>query len=167
MPVNSLRKARYDTTFSDGTLIPKGAVVCVAALPRHLDENIYGPPLSSAEFDGFRFSNMYEQSLEDYADPRPGWAVSPSANDSRESGASNRVGPRFQVVRTTTDYLAWGYGQHACPGRFYAAMVMKLVLAQIVMGYDIRFEDGHRPKDVSRNTGRLPGLGARVLVRKR
>ncbi len=166
MPVNSLRKARYDTTLSDGTLIPKGAVVCVAALPRHLDENIYGPPLSSAEFDGFRFSNMYEQLVEEYADPRPSWTASPSANDSSDSGAI-RVGPRFQVVTTTADYLAWGYGHHACPGRFYAAMVMKLVLAQMVMGYDIRFEDGHRPKDICRNTRRLPGLGVRVLVRKR
>lgn len=172
MPVNSLRKALCDITLSDGTLIPKGAVVCVAALPRHLDERIYGSSLSSMEFDGFRFSNVYEQLVEENADPRPNWANSPStlaanlADDGNGNGVF-RFGPRFQLVTTTTDYLAWGYGHHACPGRFYAAVVMKLVLAQIVIGYDIRFEDGHRPRDICRGMRKLPGLGARVLMRKR
>lgn len=43
-------------------------------------------------------------------------------------------------ARSTTvgsDYLGFGLGRHACPGRFYAASMMKLVLCHILLKYDI------------------------------
>jgi cytochrome P450 len=48
-------------------------------------------------FDGFRFSKLRE---------------------SEESGSA-----KFQVVTTSLDYLPFGHGRHACPGRFFAAVV--------------------------------------------
>jgi cytochrome P450 len=42
----------------------------------------------------------------------------------------------------------WGNGKHACPGRFFAALEVKLLLAAILMKYDVRMADGQpRPKD--------------------
>ena len=39
-------------TFADGTRVPKGTHISVAAAPRHFDENVYK---NASEFDGFRF----------------------------------------------------------------------------------------------------------------
>lgn len=197
--MNTIRRLQHDTTFSDGTHIPEGTFVCVASIPRQMDSRMHGHGSQSpaAMFDGFRFSKLHEQLMEEYAigaDPRPNWPPSPpsphhsrypsvnSTNHSNEGNSTNdgppidvymqtqygnTMAPRFQLATTGTDYLAWGYGSHACPGRFYASMVMKLVLAQVVIGYDVRFEDGHRPKDVCRGARNLPGREVKILVRKR
>ncbi|KAK8030950.1 ent-kaurene oxidase [Apiospora arundinis] len=38
--------------------------------------------------------------------------------------------------------MAFGYGKHACPGRFFAANEIKLILAHILLQYDLRMPDG-------------------------
>ena len=48
-----------DFTFSDGTTIPRGAVVSVSAHNAHSNDKVYEDPL---RFDGFRFSRMREGS---------------------------------------------------------------------------------------------------------
>ncbi|KDR85379.1 hypothetical protein GALMADRAFT_84126 [Galerina marginata CBS 339.88] len=148
--ISMMRKVMKPFTFSDGTHLPQGALVAVAAEARHLDSlnntsNTYSSPLPSSDiaiFDGFRFSN-------------PG----PAGN--------NGMHAQFQLVTTTADALAWGYGRHACPGRFFAAVVLKMMLAHVVLHYDVRFEDGVRPRDVLVGLNRLPDPDAKVLVRKR
>jgi cytochrome P450 len=53
------RVAVNDFTFSDGTTIPRGATVAVAAHNAHFNDEVYEDPL---RFDGFRFSKMREGS---------------------------------------------------------------------------------------------------------
>lgn len=48
---------------------------------------------------------------------------------------------RYQLASTSTEHLGFGIGTHACPGRFFAANTMKLVLAHFVMKYDWKFVD--------------------------
>lgn len=52
-----------------------------------------------------------------------------------------RAGPGEQLGATAPDFLAWGYGRAACPGRFFAAAQMKLMLAHVVLNYDVRTSD--------------------------
>ena len=52
-----MRKALKDVTLHDGTLLPKGVLVSVAAEPAHYDGNNYP---DAATFDPFRFSRMRE-----------------------------------------------------------------------------------------------------------
>jgi cytochrome P450 len=33
---------------------------------------------------------------------------------------------------------SFGHGRHACPGRFFAATEMKLLVAYIMMNYDVK-----------------------------
>lgn len=108
-----------------------------------MDAAIYSSP---DMFDGFRFSKLHEQQ---YGDD------------------SSMNGMPFQLVTTTADYLVWGYGRHACPGRFFAAVVVKMMLAYVVLHYDVRFQDGTRPKDVIVGTNYLPDPDAKILFRKR
>ncbi|KAF2085151.1 cytochrome P450 [Saccharata proteae CBS 121410] len=43
------------------------------------------------------------------------------------------------MVNTTDTFLAFGHGRHACPGRFFSTHELKLLFAQFVLNYDIKF----------------------------
>lgn len=51
-----------------------------------------------------------------------------------------------QLVTTNPDHLAFGHGQHACPGRFFAANEVKIALITILIKYDIDLIDGQTPR---------------------
>ncbi|RYP10386.1 hypothetical protein DL764_000720 [Monosporascus ibericus] len=46
---------------------------------------------------------------------------------------------RHQFVSTGRKNLAFGHGKFACPGRFYAAAQIKMVIAYILVKYDVSF----------------------------
>ncbi|EME39474.1 cytochrome P450-like protein [Dothistroma septosporum NZE10] len=47
-----------------------------------------------------------------------------------------------QYATVTPDNLGFGYGDHACAGRFFASNVVKVVLCFLVLMYDFEYEDG-------------------------
>jgi cytochrome P450 len=63
-------------------------------------------------------------------------------------------------------FLAWGHGRHACPGRFFAAHLMKIMLAHVLVNYDITAE-GPRPKGLDRNEFPIPSVTATFKVKRR
>ena len=80
------RKAMKDFTFSDGTVIPKGAHVAAIAGPVNMDEEIYEDPLT---FKPFRFA------------------------EAREGANSAREAVKNQLVTTSLENLLFGHGKHA------------------------------------------------------
>jgi len=86
-------------------------------------------------------------------------------------------GYRFQRLRNSVDRnqhafsgtstLHWGLGKHTCPGRFFASAEIKLLLAKIVMKYDVRTKDGRRPDDVCWELANSPDTNAFIEFRKR
>ncbi|THH28886.1 hypothetical protein EUX98_g5315 [Antrodiella citrinella] len=75
-------------------------------------------------------------------------------------------------VSTTPDFIAFGQGRHACPGRHFAAYEMKLMLAYIVLYYDVKMRPGAegvgvRPKNKWIGNSIIPDPTADVLFRKR
>ncbi|KZT39045.1 cytochrome P450 [Sistotremastrum suecicum HHB10207 ss-3] len=135
---SSMRMAVNDYTFSNGTVIPKGTFVTTLSVIRHKDPQFYGE--TAKEFDGFRFSKM------------------------RENGES--IG-QHQAVSIGTDFLPYGIGRHACPGRFFAALMMKSMLAHIVLNYDIKMASGKMPESHYLNSWCIPDASAEVMFRKR
>ena len=136
------RVALEDYTFSQtGTFIPKGTFLNVATHDAHFDADIYPDP---ATFDGFRFYKMKSQA----------------------AGGNER---HFDMTTTSTDSLAFGSGVHACPGRFFAANTMKLILAHVVLNYDIKFENGRLDRPLNKRfKGRcIPDPTIKLLFRKR
>ncbi|KAH8690472.1 cytochrome P450 [Talaromyces proteolyticus] len=128
-----------DFTFSDGTTVPKGSYVLVPMYAMYLDDDLY--PRAS-EFDAFRWSKLRDQ-----------------------PGAENR----YQFVTTSPTHINFGHGKDACPGRFFAAQEIKLLLAHVILHYDIRLEDpsnGH-PKPTWYDRSRRPNQTARVFFRSR
>jgi cytochrome P450 len=55
-----------------------------------------------------------------------------------------------QFVTSNEKNLFFGYGQHACPGRFFAANEIKMILARTILEYDI--------KNVEGQVGRIPNM---------
>ena len=105
------------------------------------DEAFYNDPM---RFDGLRFY-------------RPG------ADD---AGATN----------TPEDYtgiepgnLTWGNGRFTCPGRWYAAAMIKLIMAKLLLEYDISFPLGQqkRPENTKYDTEVHPDFEAKIVLRKR
>ncbi|KAH7926847.1 cytochrome P450 [Leucogyrophana mollusca] len=132
------RKALKDFTFSDGTFVPKGTIVSVASYATHHDDTVYE---NADVFEPFRFADLREEE---------GEAV------------------KHQMVSTNLEYLPFGHGRHACPGRFFAANELKAMLAHIVVAYDVKLEgDGPRPSNLNFGSAFGANPKAKVMFRRR
>ncbi|KAI0800573.1 cytochrome P450 [Fomes fomentarius] len=132
------RKALKDVTLNDGTFLPAGTLIVAASYPTHFDDENYA---SAAEFDPFRFSRMREAEGE---------------------------GAKHQFVNTSVEYIPFGHGKHACPGRFFAANELKAMLAYIVVNYDLQLpNEGPRPENIYFGANVIPNPSGEVMFRKR
>ncbi|KAF8957287.1 cytochrome P450, partial [Flammula alnicola] len=132
------RKALKDFTFSNGVTVPAGTHMAVATYSTHVDETSYANP---DKFEGFRFAEMRE-----------------------EEGESTK----HQMVSLSHDYVTFGTGRHACPGRFFAVNELKAMLAHVLLTYDVKLpNDGPRPENVWFQAGCAPNPTAHVMFRKR
>jgi cytochrome P450 len=93
--------------------IPPGIRVCVPAHAIHRDAAFYPSP---HEFQAFRFSK---------------------AREKYRCTQTELPEPKVSIVTTTDKFLPFGHGRHACPGRFFAAQQMKLMLVYLVQNYDV------------------------------
>ncbi|SJL14132.1 uncharacterized protein ARMOST_17587 [Armillaria ostoyae] len=104
------RTARKDFIFSDGTVVPAGSQIAVAALSTHLDEENYEDPL---QFKPWRFSEQRKQEVE---------------------------GNHQQMVILSLDYLLFGIGRSACPGHFFAVNMLKTLTAHVLLNFDVKID---------------------------
>lgn len=88
--------------------------------------------------------------------------------DTREFCKTLENAQKFLFAITDSRNIAFGYGKYACPGRFYTSNEMKLVLAHLLLRYDIKIPDGSgRPKNFTFDSDMLHDPRARLLIRKR
>ena len=129
-----------DCQLKDGFTIPKGTQVGVPAQAISMDPILYHDPET---FDGFRFEKMGDR--EDVS------------------------GSQTQYVAANLQNMAFGYGRHACPGRFFAAAEIKMFVAYMLMNYDFRFPEGkvERPPSLPVETQYLPNHEAVVMMKRR
>ena len=60
-----------------------------------------------------------------------------------------RLSPQLAKEIITKLLISWGYGNHVCPGRFFASNEMKIALCFMLLRYDFEFLPGEtRPKDI-------------------
>ena len=148
MSVSSSRMALKPYTFSNGITVASGTFLAVPIWPIHMNENVYHKP---HEFDGFRFSRLQEK-------------------DNEKKG--------LKAFSTSFDYLTFGHGLHSwylpslqkndtSPGRFLAVSQLKLMLAFVLLRFDIKTRDGIRPSDTRFQQICVPDRKAEILYRKR
>lgn len=136
------RKVMSTIKLSDGTVIRPGDTIAMPSGPMARDASYYNDP---TKFDGFRF-HQAKLNAEDRAQQ-----------------------PDNEFVGIEPGNLSWGHGRFSCPGRWYASLVMKLVLATLILEYDFEFPDGQlsRPTDFVMDVHVLPDMKQKILVKQR
>lgn len=130
-------------TTPSGVQVPRGWQLGIPAYSIHYDEEIYG---SDAEaFNPFRFYNRRK--------------------DAQETG-DNLKGARQAWATTSADYLSFGAGLNSCPGRFFAAGMLKVLMANILLRYDFEFQE-KRPDNVWFGTNHIPPMSSKMRIRRR
>ncbi|KAF8637674.1 hypothetical protein AX16_010749 [Volvariella volvacea WC 439] len=132
-----VRKALKDFTFSDGTTVPAGHYAAACQFAIHHDPKYYEDPYS---FRGFRYSELRQEEGE---------------------------GLKHQAANLSLEWLNFGGGRHACPGRFLAINEVKTMLAYTLLNYDVKTVDGLRPKSFWFGHTNMPNPKAKILFRKR
>jgi cytochrome P450 len=85
----------------------------------------------------------------------------------RRNGSSSDHA-RNQFVTTNEINLAFGYGRHACPGRFFAANEIKMILARLILEYDIKMPGDVKERYPQLTMGRqsMPNPGKTLMFKK-
>lgn len=122
-------------TTPGGVQIPQGTTVGSHGFPRMHDEEFYPDP---EDFRPFRF-----------------------AEKRVEQGSSFLEGAKQAFTATSGEFVGFGHGRHACPGRFFASAELRLMLAYVVMNYDFEFQDA-RPRNHWVSLNRVPDMNATV-----
>ncbi|QMW45956.1 hypothetical protein G4B11_009411 [Aspergillus flavus] len=66
---------------------------------------------------------------------------------------------------TNEKYLTFGYGRHACPGRWFSFQVMKIVIAYILANYDIQPLE-KRPDNIVFADLNIPHLSLIIRIKR-
>ncbi|KAL3436173.1 cytochrome P450 [Aspergillus tetrazonus] len=71
------------------------------------------------------------------------------------------------LVSPTTDHMGFGLGKHSCPGRFFAATKIKIILCHILLKYDVKISDEASSTVISSGNFLFPDATLRISVRRR
>ncbi|GFF95061.1 hypothetical protein IFM53868_07828 [Aspergillus udagawae] len=138
-------------TLPTGQHLPRGMWVAASTMDIHTDERFYSEGQS---YQPFRF--VEEQTTED------------DTSLSKETKTRDTGMPTQKVtkVATKSTYLPFGTGRHACPGRHFGVHLLKMIIAYIVLNYDIEHLD-KRPENITCGDQVLPSPSGTVRVRRR
>lgn len=128
-------------TFKNGFHMPEGTRFAAASSGIARDAATYENP---DEFDGFRFECL------------------------RQTSAEKSV--RYHFVSTnTTDSMSFRVGKHACPGRFFAATQIKLLVATLLLEYDMQFPADlkTRPQSIVFGHNQKPDTDVKILLKRK
>ncbi|KAH8903432.1 cytochrome P450 [Coniochaeta sp. PMI_546] len=137
------------TNQAEGWHAPYGALFMLNLAGVQHDADLYSNPYN---YDAFRYSRVRIEYVE-----------RPREKKDKEEGL--RVA-KLGMVTTSDAHLAFGHGRHACPGRFFVAHELKMVLAYLLNNYEIR-PIPERPKPQWLGQNIIPPLQAKIEVRRR
>ena len=156
-------------TLEDGLHLNKGINIGLSAYSIHHDETIYDDAMA---YDAFRFSRAREAFAESQGIPTDDLmtAEKPMPNGAATNKGDNLTEvlkhKNLSMVSTSETFLPFGHGRHACPGRFFAANELKLLIAYMVLNYEIK-PLAVRPKNIWLADTVLPPMKATIQVRRR
>lgn len=99
-------------TLADGTHMPAGTMIAAPVRAMYDDPEFLENP---EVFDGFRWSKLRQQKDQFNL---------------------------HQFVTTSSSSLLFGHGSHACPGRFFAANEIQVMMVSLLLRYDFKYPEG-------------------------
>ncbi|KAJ0368801.1 hypothetical protein COL26b_010686 [Colletotrichum chrysophilum] len=142
---NAQRKVLQPFTLSNGQTIPSGVLIELPSAAVNMDDNLYP---SSSQFDALRFSKLRQ-------------------NKVKATEYGTEVGHLFSSVGQTS--LNFGFGRHVCPGRFFASVEIKMIVAIILMNFDILLAEGEteRYKNIEIGVQSMPDPAKTTRLKRR
>ncbi|KFA70663.1 Atr3 [Stachybotrys chartarum IBT 40288] len=141
----AVRKVVEPIKLPSGQVIPTGVTLETPLVAVNLDDQIFP---NADVFDPMRFYNLRE-------------------NDRKQGDA--RDAEFNQLTSSSTSHMSWGFGKHTCPGRAFAAQQIKMILAHIILRYDIKLV-GHstdRYENIPKGHLSLPDPTKDILMKRR
>jgi cytochrome P450 monooxygenase len=76
--------------------------------------------------------------------------------------------PASRFVSTGPSHMHFGLGRYACPGRFFASVVMKLILSRFLVEYEFHFAPGQteRPRNLLIGDKIVPNVSTPIFIKK-
>ncbi|KAK2025270.1 cytochrome P450 [Colletotrichum zoysiae] len=147
-PTAFQRKVLKDFSLSNGQVIPAGAFIEVPSVGVYKDEEFF---LDADKFDPLRFYKLRENKREEKTGSKQAEVVANS-----------------QFVSVSQSSLEFGYGRHACPGRFFAVNEIKMIMATLLATYDLKNVGGSKGRYPNIVTGptRFPDPTRKILLKK-
>jgi hypothetical protein len=121
--------------------IPSGIRMVFPTQAMHVDPEFYSNPL---KFDAFRFSRDFENA---------------------ETSGFSRNNQEL-IVTPTKSFLVFGYGRHACPGRWLVSQIMKQALAYVILNYDVDILEKPSQRKPLLNM-MVPPVNAKIRIRRK
>ncbi|GJC82663.1 cytochrome P450 monooxygenase ATR2 [Colletotrichum liriopes] len=142
------RKALKSFALSNGQVIPAGSFIEVPSIGIYTDEEFFP---DADKFDPLRFYTMRQEK-----------------NEQKTGSKQAEVVSNAQFVSVGQSSLTFGYGRHACPGRFFAVNEIKMILATLLMNYDLMNAAGSRERYPNVVSGPMsfPDPNKTILLRK-
>ena len=140
---------------TEGWRAPVGAYIGLDVYSVHHDPEIYHSPET---YDAFRFSRVREEEED----------KSPDKDDSEKHSSIPSVNyhKSTSLITTSDTFLSFSHGRHACPGRFFVAVSLKMLLAYMVINYEIEPMETRPPNKWLGSTC-LPPMKATIRVRRK
>ncbi|KLJ11186.1 hypothetical protein EMPG_13523 [Blastomyces silverae] len=135
--VATMRRIAEEDTVLSDKTFLPKGELIVVACDKMWDPNIYPNPTT---YDPYRFLKLRET---------PGHETS------------------AQLVSPSPEHLGFGFGKHACPGRFFAANEVKIALCHILLKYDIKLAEGYEPRILPNGLSLNSDHMARISIRRR
>ncbi|KAF3931956.1 hypothetical protein ABW20_dc0101826 [Dactylellina cionopaga] len=123
--------AKGGLTTSTGIYLPQGASFTFPAISRVTDPEVYERPKEHVYTRFYRgdIAEAMMHSEEEEVD---------------EKNAAERKLDRYMVT-VTEDFPVFGQGVHSCPGRFFAANELRVLIAWFLLHYDLKPMDERPP----------------------
>ncbi|KAM5341603.1 hypothetical protein ACJ41O_014634 [Fusarium nematophilum] len=134
-----------------GWTLPRGAFVTVNLQGTHHDEDIFDDAMS---YEPWRYSKIREN-----------WEAK-TEDDKKANESEGKKARGLGMVTTSDSHLAFGHGRHACPGRFFVAHELKLIMAAFLLNYDIKMIE-KRPKPQWLGATIIPPLDVCIEIRRK
>ncbi|KAK7961227.1 cytochrome P450 [Apiospora saccharicola] len=96
------------------------------------------------------------------------WCASPggACTTTRRCTRGRMMTAAAAAAETDRQFAAWGIGKHACPGRFFAVDLIKIIVAKILTDYEVQLGK-ERPENVWIEYTLIPPPSATLSVRRR
>jgi cytochrome P450 len=97
----------------------------------------------------------------------PSRYLNPETFDGARFLPNHECNDQVRFTKVAHDFPMWGYGSLACPGRFHAALVIKIVISQLLLKYDLSLENEKARRKWSWETFAMPCESTRIVMKER